>query len=57
LFSPSPYFFDNGIQMVLLMYSLWKNEMYYDPEHEQKKAARAEAFTAQDRNKNELVTS
>ncbi|MFT7613818.1 MAG: transposase [Parvicellaceae bacterium] len=41
------------------MYSLWKNEMYYDPEHEheQKKAARAETFTAQDRNKNELVTS
>jgi len=44
-------------KLLVLMYSLWKTEMFYDPEHEQKKAARAEALTAQDRNKNELVTS
>jgi hypothetical protein len=32
---------------------LEKNEMYYDPEHDQKKT-RTEAITAQDKNKNEL---
>jgi len=44
-------------KMLVLMYSLWKNNEYYDAEFEQKKAVKAEALTAQDRNKNEFVTS
>jgi transposase len=35
-------------KMLCLMYSLWKNEMYYDAEYEQKKAARLNVLTAQD---------
>ncbi|MBN4071049.1 IS110 family transposase [Crocinitomix catalasitica] len=35
-------------KMLCLMFSLWKNEMFYDPEYEQKKAARVKALAAQD---------
>ncbi|CAG5080086.1 IS110 family transposase [Parvicella tangerina] len=44
-------------KMLLLMYTLWKNEQYYDPEFEQKKAAKNQVFAAQDRNKPKFVTS
>ena len=36
-------------KLLCLMYSLWKNEMYYDAEFEQKKAARVKALATQDR--------
>ncbi len=36
-------------KLLVLMYSLWKNEIDYDPEHEQKKTARTEVLAAQDR--------
>lgn len=44
-------------KLLILMYSLWKNDAYYDPEHEVKKAARKQVLAAQDRNKIEFVTS
>lgn len=44
-------------KMLVLMYSLWKNEMYYDAEYEQKKAAKKQVLAAQDRNKPKFVTS
>lgn len=44
-------------KMLVLMYSLWKSEMYYDTEFEQKKAAKNQVFAAQDRNKSKFVTS
>jgi len=44
-------------KMLILMYSLWKSNSYYDGEFEIKKAARKQILTAQDSHKNELVTS
>jgi len=44
-------------KMLILMYSLWKNEKYYDSEYEIKKAVKNKSFTAQDRCKLELTTS
>ena len=44
-------------KMLVLMYSLWKSNSYYDGEFEIKKAARKQILTAQDSHKNELVTS
>ncbi len=44
-------------KLLLLMYSLWKNNQYYDPKHEIKKAARKQVLAAQDRSKNEFATS
>ncbi|PHS03136.1 MAG: hypothetical protein COA88_16035 [Kordia sp.] len=45
------------IKLLVLMYSLWKSNSYYDAEFEIKKAARKQVLTAQDSPKNELVTS
>jgi hypothetical protein len=39
------------------MYSLWKNNQYYDPKYEIKKAARKQVLAAQDRSKNEFAAS
>ena len=44
-------------KLLLLMYSLWKNNQYYDPRYEIKKAARKQVLAAQDRSKNEFATS
>jgi len=44
-------------KMLILMYSLWKSNSYYDGKFEIKKAARKQILTAQDSHKNELVTS
>ncbi|NQY30894.1 MAG: hypothetical protein HRT69_15680, partial [Flavobacteriaceae bacterium] len=44
-------------KLLVLMYSLWKSNSYYDGEFEIKKAARKQILTAQDSPKNELVTS
>ncbi|NQY31446.1 MAG: IS110 family transposase, partial [Flavobacteriaceae bacterium] len=44
-------------KLLVLMYSLWKSNSYYDGEFEIKKAARKQILTAQDSHKNELVTS
>jgi len=44
-------------KLLILMYSLWKNNEYYDPKHEIKKAARKQVLAAQDRNKISFVTS
>lgn len=44
-------------KLLTLMYSLWKSNEYYDAEHKEKKAARKLILAAQDRNKNEFVTS
>jgi len=44
-------------KMLTLMFSMWKNDQCYDPEFEQKKAAKNQILAAQDRNKNEFVTS
>ena len=44
-------------KLLLMMYSLWKNNQYYDPKHEIKKAARKQVLAAQDSIKNEFVTS
>lgn len=44
-------------KLLVLMYSLWKNDQYYDAEHELKKAARKQVPAAQDRDKIEFVTS
>jgi transposase len=44
-------------KLLILMYSLWKSNEYYDSKHEIKKAARKQVLAAQDRNKNEFVTS
>ena len=44
-------------KLLVLMYSLWKNEMDYDPEFEQKKTARTEVLAAQDRSNLELTSS
>lgn len=44
-------------KLLVLMYSLWKNEMDYDPEFEQKKTARTEVLAAQDRSNLTLTSS
>lgn len=44
-------------KMICLMYSLWKNECFYDAEFEQKKAARLNDLAVQDSVKNEFETS
>lgn len=44
-------------KMLVLMYSLWKNNQYYDSEYEIKKVARNKFPATQDRNKIEFVTS
>ena len=44
-------------KLLVLMYSLWKNEMNYDPEYEQKKTARTEVLAAQDRSNLVLTSS
>ena len=44
-------------KLLCLMYSLWKNECFYDAEFEQKKVARVNALATQDRDKNEFETS
>ena len=44
-------------KLLVLMYSLWKNEMDYDIEYEQKKTARTEVLAAQDRSKIILTSS
>ncbi|MDN3594350.1 hypothetical protein [Zunongwangia endophytica] len=44
-------------KLLVLMYSLWKNEMDYDMEYEQKKTARTEVLAAQDRSKIILTSS
>ena len=44
-------------KLLCLMYSLWKNECFYDAEFEQKKVARVKALATQDRVKNEFETS
>lgn len=44
-------------KLLLLMYSVWKNEMNYDPEYEQKKTARTEVLAAQDRSNLALTSS
>ena len=44
-------------KMLILMYSLWKSNQFYDSEYETKKAARNQVLAAQDSNKLELVAS
>jgi transposase len=44
-------------KLLILMYSLWKNNEYYDAKHEIKEAARKLVLAAQDSNKNEFETS
>lgn len=44
-------------KLLILMYSLWKSNEYYDAKHEIKKAARKLVLAAQDSNKNEFETS
>ncbi len=44
-------------KLLILMYTLWKNDQYYDEQYEVKKAARKQVLAAQDRNKIEFVTS
>lgn len=44
-------------KLLILMYSLWKSDSYYDADFEIKKAARKRVLTAQDSHKYELVTS
>lgn len=44
-------------KLLVLMYSLWKNEIDYDPEYEQKKTARTEVLAAQDRSNLALTSS
>src|SRR5690606_29773057 len=44
-------------KILCLMFSLWKNECFYDAEFEQKKVARVNALATQDRVKNEFETS
>lgn len=44
-------------KMLVLMYSLWKNNSMYDPAFEQKKAAKNKSFAAQDKIKVELEIS
>ncbi len=44
-------------KLLVLMYSLWKNNTYYDAEYEVKKAARSQVLAAQDNNKPIFVTS
>lgn len=44
-------------KMLVLMYSLWKSNQYYDSEHEIKKVARNKFPATQDRNKIEFATS
>ena len=44
-------------KLLVLMYSLWKNEINYDPEYEQKKTARTEVLAAQDRSNLALTSS
>ena len=44
-------------KLLVLMYSLWKNEINYDSEYEQKKTARTEVLAAQDRSNLALTSS
>jgi len=44
-------------KLLVLMYSLWKNEIDYDAEYEQKKTARTEVLAAQDRSNLALTSS
>ena len=44
-------------KLLVLMYSLWKNEIDYDSEYEQKKTARTEVLPAQDRSNLALTSS
>jgi transposase len=44
-------------KMLVLMYSLWKNNQYYDAKYEQKKAAKNCSFAAQDNFKVEFEIS
>lgn len=44
-------------KLLILMYTLWKTNQYYDAQYEVKKAARKQVLAAQDRNKIEFVTS
>lgn len=44
-------------KLLILMYTLWKNNQYYDPEYEIKKAARNQILAAQDSNKLKFITS
>lgn len=44
-------------KLLIMMFSLWKNNQYYDPEYEIKKAARKQVLAAQDSIKNEFVAS
>ncbi|MCK5677567.1 MAG: IS110 family transposase [Flavobacteriaceae bacterium] len=44
-------------KLLILMYTLWKNDQYYDAQYEVKKAARKQVLAAQDRNNIQFVTS
>jgi len=44
-------------KLLVLMYSLWKNEIDYDAKYEQKKTARTEVLAAQDRSNLALTSS
>lgn len=44
-------------KLLVLMYSIWKNEVNYDSEYEQKKTARTEVLAAQDRSNLALTSS
>jgi hypothetical protein len=44
-------------KLLILMYSIWKNEKDYDPKYEQRKTARTEVLAAQDRSNLALTSS
>lgn len=44
-------------KLLVLMYTLWKNEVDYDPEFENKKQQRLKAFAAQDSSQIKLSAS
>ena len=44
-------------KLLILMYSIWKNEKDYHPKYEQKKTARTEVLAAQDRSNLSLTSS
>lgn len=44
-------------KLLILMYSMWKNNEYYDSEYEVNKAARKQVLAAQDSSKTEFATS
>ena len=44
-------------KLLVLMYSLWKNEIDYDLDFEQKKTARTKVLAAQDRSNLALTSS